>query len=53
MLCHWEGLAIGDTGAAFTCLVGRHHGITVSIVLELVDFELALSFDRRHYSTVQ
>jgi hypothetical protein len=28
----------------------RHHGVIVSIVLELVDFELALSFDLRDYS---
>ena len=46
MLCRWERLLIGDIGAAFT-----YHGVITSIVLELVDFELALSVDLRHYST--
>ena len=50
MLCPLEGSSIRDIGAAFTYLVGRHNGVIVSIVLELVHFELALSFDPRHYS---
>ena len=50
MLCHWEGSSIEGIGAALTCLAGRHHGLIVGVVLELVDFELALSFDLRHYS---
>jgi hypothetical protein len=50
MLCPLEGSSKRDIGAAFTYLVGRHNGVIMSIVLELVHFELALSFDLRHYS---
>lgn len=48
MLCPWEGSSIGDIEAAFTYLVGRHNGVITSIVLEVVHFELAVSFDPRH-----
>jgi hypothetical protein len=50
MLCPLEGSSIGDIGVAFTYLVGRHNGLIMSTVLELVHFGLALSFDPRHYS---